>query len=98
MVWKEVDLQRLSEKERRDSQNEIDVLSILNHTNIVSYYNHFMDGNILLIEMEYANGTYITSLIHQNHAKSLNHENSIVYTLPLSSLTFNSISIIIFVL
>ena len=56
VVWKEIDLQRLSEKERRDSQNEIEILSILNHANIVSYYNHFMDGETLLIEMEYANG------------------------------------------
>ena len=56
VVWKEVDLKRLNEKERRDSQNEIDILSILNHTNIVSYYNHFLDGDTLLIEMEYANG------------------------------------------
>ncbi|CAH1792116.1 unnamed protein product [Owenia fusiformis] len=56
VVWKEVDLGRLSDKERRDSQNEIDILALLNHTNIVTYYNHFMDGQTLLIEMEYANG------------------------------------------
>ena len=51
-----MDLTRLSVKERRDSQNEIDILSLLNHANIVSYYNHFLDGETLLIEMEYANG------------------------------------------
>ncbi|KAK2194294.1 hypothetical protein NP493_116g01001 [Ridgeia piscesae] len=56
VVWKEVDLKCLGEKERKDSQNEIDILSILNHTNVVSYYNHFLDGDTLLIEMEYANG------------------------------------------
>ena len=55
-MWKEVDLKRLSDKEKRDSQNEIDILSMLNHANIVSYYNHFLDGDTLLIELEYANG------------------------------------------
>lgn len=52
----QVDLARLGEKERNDAQNEIDILSILNHSNIVSYYNHFLDGETLLIEMEYADG------------------------------------------
>jgi len=56
VVWKEVELERLGEKEKRDAQNEIDILSILNHPNIVSYYNHFLDGSTLLIEMEYADG------------------------------------------
>lgn len=56
VVWKEIDLRRLSEKERRDAQNEIDILAMLNHANIVSYYNHFLDGETLLIEMEYCNG------------------------------------------
>ena len=51
-----MDLRRLTDKERRDAQNEIDILSILNHTKVVSYYNHFLDGETLLIEMEYANG------------------------------------------
>ena len=52
----QVDLAKLGEKERNDAQNEIDILSILIHSNIVSYYNHFLDGETLLIEMEYADG------------------------------------------
>lgn len=56
VVWKEVELKSSSERERGDAQNEIDILSILNHANIISYYNHFLDGETLLIEMEYANG------------------------------------------
>ena len=53
VVWKEVNLTRLSLKERNDAHNEIDILSVLNHANIVSYYNHFLDDDTLLIEMEY---------------------------------------------
>ncbi|KAG8562098.1 hypothetical protein GDO81_015589 [Engystomops pustulosus] len=56
VVWKEVGLARLSEKERRDALNEIVILSLLQHDNIIAYYNHFMDSNTLLIELEYCNG------------------------------------------
>uniref|UniRef100_A0A3P9IZ44 non-specific serine/threonine protein kinase n=1 Tax=Oryzias latipes TaxID=8090 RepID=A0A3P9IZ44_ORYLA len=56
VVWKEVDLNSLSEKERRDVMNEINILSVLEHNNIIAYFNHFMDKNSLLIELEYCNG------------------------------------------
>ncbi|ESO90142.1 hypothetical protein LOTGIDRAFT_123903 [Lottia gigantea] len=56
VVWKEINLSNCGDKERRDSQNEIDILSLMDHANIVSYYNHFIDGDTLFIEMEYANG------------------------------------------
>lgn len=56
MVWKEVDLNSLSDKERRDVMNEISILSILEHNNIIAYFNHFMDKNSLFIELEYCNG------------------------------------------
>ncbi|XP_069118156.1 serine/threonine-protein kinase Nek9-like isoform X1 [Argopecten irradians] len=56
VVWKEVNLARLGEKERRDAMKEVDILSLLNNTNVITYYNHFLDQETLFIEMEYANG------------------------------------------
>ena len=56
VVVKEVNLSRASDKERADAEKEVDILSLLNHTNIVTYYNHYIDGTSLLIEMEYCNG------------------------------------------
>lgn len=56
VVVKEVNLSRASDKERVDAEKEVDILSLLNHTNIVTYYNHYIDGTSLLIEMEYCNG------------------------------------------
>lgn len=56
MVWKEVDLKSLSEKESRDVMNEISILSMLEHDNIIAYFNHFMDNKSLFIELEYCNG------------------------------------------
>ena len=58
VVVKEVNLSRASEKERIDAEKEVDILSLLNHTNIVTYFNHYIDGTSLLIEMEYCNGMF----------------------------------------
>lgn len=66
MVWKEVDLTRLSEKERRDALNEIVILALLQHDNIIAYYNHFMDNTTLLIELEYCNGKQDSSAWHSH--------------------------------
>ena len=59
VVWKEVNLSKASDKERVDALREIDILQLLNHTNIVTYFNHFIDGTSLLIEMEYCNGEWV---------------------------------------
>lgn len=58
VVWKEVSLGKCTESEQNDAHNEIDILSLLDHPNIISYYNHFWDceTRTLFIEMEYANG------------------------------------------
>ena len=37
VVWKEIKLGRLGEKGQRDAINEIDILSLLNHANIITY-------------------------------------------------------------
>lgn len=60
MVWKEVDLKSLTEKESRDVMNEISILSMLEHNNIIAYFNHFMDNKSLFIELEYCNGKVIS--------------------------------------
>lgn len=56
VVWKEVDLIWLFEKECCDVLNEIVILVLLQYDNIIVYYNYFMDNIILLIELEYCNG------------------------------------------
>lgn len=66
MVWKEIDLNCLSDKKRRDVMNEISILAILQHNNIIAYFNHFMDKNTLLIELEYCNGTDLIRQTEQN--------------------------------
>uniref|UniRef100_A0A8C7D706 non-specific serine/threonine protein kinase n=1 Tax=Oncorhynchus kisutch TaxID=8019 RepID=A0A8C7D706_ONCKI len=80
VVWKEVDLNCLSDKERKDVTNEISILSILQHNNIIAYFNHFMDKDTLLIELEYCNGeiwqnliTWIASAVAHIHKAGILH-------------------------
>uniref|UniRef100_A0A673BJH9 non-specific serine/threonine protein kinase n=2 Tax=Sphaeramia orbicularis TaxID=375764 RepID=A0A673BJH9_9TELE len=85
VVWKEVDLNSLSEKERRDVMNEISILSILEHNNIIAYFNHFMDKNTLLIELEYCNGGNLYDKIIQRKGKLFSEEVVIWYLYQIAS-------------
>uniref|UniRef100_A0A665WFR3 non-specific serine/threonine protein kinase n=1 Tax=Echeneis naucrates TaxID=173247 RepID=A0A665WFR3_ECHNA len=85
VVWKEVDLNSLSEKERRDVMNEISILSILEHNNIIAYFNHFMDKNTLLIELEYCNGGNLYDKINQQRGKLLPEEVVVWYLYQIAS-------------
>ncbi|KXZ44006.1 hypothetical protein GPECTOR_75g730 [Gonium pectorale] len=51
---KEMDVRSMSQAEREDSINEIRLLASVNHPNVISYNEAFLDGNRLCIIMEYA--------------------------------------------
>lgn len=85
VVWKEVDLNSLSEKERRDVMNEISILSILEHKNIIAYFNHFMDKNTLLIELEYCNGGNLYDKILQQKGNLFSEEVVVWYLYQIAS-------------
>ncbi|XP_056151594.1 serine/threonine-protein kinase Nek9 [Lampris incognitus] len=85
VVWKEVDLNCLSDKERRDVMNEISILSILQHNNIIAYFNHFMDKNTLLIELEYCNGGNLYDKINQQKGTLFTEEVAIWYLYQIAS-------------
>lgn len=85
VVWKEVDLNSLSERERRDVMNEISILSILEHKNIIAYFNHFMDKNTLLIELEYCNGGNLYDKIVQQKGELFNEEVVVWYLYQIAS-------------
>ncbi|XP_033917794.1 serine/threonine-protein kinase Nek9 isoform X2 [Melopsittacus undulatus] len=85
VVWKEVDLTRLSEKERRDALNEIVILALLQHENIIAYYNHFMDNTTLLIELEYCNGGNLYDKILRQKDKLFEEEMVVWYLFQIVS-------------
>lgn len=56
MVWKEISLSCLLEREKKDVLGEVDIFFMLNYVNIIIYYNYFLDEGTLMIEVEYVNG------------------------------------------
>ncbi|XP_022103366.1 uncharacterized protein LOC110986064 isoform X2 [Acanthaster planci] len=56
VILKEINMLDLSASERQMALNEIRVLSIFDHPNIISYYDSFEEDGTLMIEMEYADG------------------------------------------
>lgn len=46
----------MSRDERLAAQNECQVLKLLNHPNIIEYYENFLEDKALMIVMEYAPG------------------------------------------
>ncbi|AAZ10353.1 serine/threonine-protein kinase, putative [Trypanosoma brucei brucei TREU927] len=55
-VAKAIESAAMSAKEKRDVQNEIRILAAANHPNIIRYHEHFEDGTLIFIVMEYADG------------------------------------------
>uniref|UniRef100_A0A673JYG0 non-specific serine/threonine protein kinase n=1 Tax=Sinocyclocheilus rhinocerous TaxID=307959 RepID=A0A673JYG0_9TELE len=85
VVWKEIDLNCLSDKKRRDVMNEISILSILQHNNIIAYFNHFMDKNTLLIELEYCNGGNLYDKINQQKGALFKEEVVVWYLYQIAA-------------
>jgi len=62
-IAKAIESAAMSPKEKRDVQNEIKILAAVNHPNIVRYHEHFEDGTLIFIVMEYADGGDLSSRI-----------------------------------
>ena len=46
----------MTKDERQSALNEVKVLSMLSHPNIIEYYENFLEDKALMIVMEYAQG------------------------------------------
>ena len=58
VVIKQIPVDELPPEERKLAMNEVNVLSMLQHPNIIAYYSSFVEKNSLMIAMEYAPGGY----------------------------------------
>ncbi|XP_066971421.1 serine/threonine-protein kinase Nek8-like isoform X2 [Macrobrachium rosenbergii] len=65
VIIKEINMLELSASERQMSLNEINVLAMMDHPNIVSYMDSFERDTILYIEMEYADGGSLAQYLTQ---------------------------------
>ena len=58
VILKEINLHDMNATERQLAMNEVKVLALMDHPNIISYYDSFEEDGIVMIEMEYADGGY----------------------------------------
>uniref|UniRef100_A0A182Y841 non-specific serine/threonine protein kinase n=1 Tax=Anopheles stephensi TaxID=30069 RepID=A0A182Y841_ANOST len=72
VVMKQIALSNLAKPEREMAMNEVDVFSKLHHPNIIAYLGSSVRGDLLLIEMEYADGgTLAQMLAERNQSEPL---------------------------
>lgn len=65
VVLKQVNLVELTRGEKDLAMNEVEVFSKLHHPNIISYYGNFIRGEVLFIEMEYADEGNLAQVINE---------------------------------
>ena len=59
LVIKQIPIQEMHKEERQAALNEVDVLRILRHPNIIAYHDNFLGDQSLMIVMEYAPGNSV---------------------------------------
>lgn len=62
IIIKQIPVEQMTKEERQAALNEVKVLSMLCHPNIIQYYENFLEDKALMIVMEYAQGNYIIYL------------------------------------
>ena len=65
MVIKQIPVDDLRTEERVATTNEVTVLRMLKHPNIVAHYGNFVDQKSLMIVMEYAPGGTLHDFIQE---------------------------------
>lgn len=74
VVIKQIPVDDLPSEERKASINEVNVLKMLQHPNIVAYYDNFVEEKSLMIVMEYAPGGTLCELIIERNRKLMEEE------------------------
>jgi NIMA (never in mitosis gene a)-related kinase len=74
VVIKQIPLDDLQNVERKAARNEVEVLSILKHPNIIAYFDNFVEEKSLMIVMEYAPGGTLFEFIQYRNGVLLEEE------------------------
>ncbi|OAF64071.1 hypothetical protein A3Q56_08221, partial [Intoshia linei] len=67
-IIKKILITDLSPDERHNTVNEIKILSMLSHKNIISYLDSYEKGNYIMIEMEFANDGNLGEYLSKNNS------------------------------
>ena len=67
VVIKQMPVDDLGKEERLVALNEVRILSMLQHPNIIAYFDNFVDEKSLMIVMEYAPGGTLYEFIQERN-------------------------------
>ncbi|XP_066917979.1 uncharacterized protein [Clytia hemisphaerica] len=88
VVLKEITILDLSATERQASMNEVRVLGMLSHPNIISYYDSFDEDGTLWIEMEYADGGTLSDYLAKQDTELEEREILIIFSQMVSAIRY----------
>ena len=74
VVIKQIPVDDLGKEERFSALNEVKVLAMLKHPNIVAYYDNFVEEKSLMIVMEYAPGETLHKFIEERNSQLLDED------------------------
>lgn len=83
-VIKEVNLQNMSDEEKKEAENEVSILSLLKHPNIVCYNNSFTQRNRLYIVQEFADGGDLSDRIEKQKGIPMTEEQIMNYFIQIT--------------
>ncbi|KAH3849775.1 serine/threonine-protein kinase Nek8-like [Dreissena polymorpha] len=74
VIIKQIPVEQMTKDERQAALNEVIVLSMLSHPNIIEYYENFLEDKALMIVMEYAQGGTLNDYLQSQNGRLLEEE------------------------
>ncbi|RUS85141.1 hypothetical protein EGW08_007105 [Elysia chlorotica] len=74
VIIKQIPVEQMTKDERQAALNEVKVLSMLHHPNIIQYYENFLEDKALMIVMEYAQGGTLLDFLQSRNGCLLEEE------------------------
>ncbi|XP_064624629.1 serine/threonine-protein kinase Nek8-like [Lineus longissimus] len=79
VIIKQIPVEQMTKEERQAALNEVKVLSMLDHPNIIEYYENFLEDKALMIVMEYAQGGTLFEFLQQRNGNLFEEEEILKY-------------------
>ncbi|CAL1542439.1 unnamed protein product, partial [Lymnaea stagnalis] len=74
VIIKQIPVEQMTKDERQAALNEVKVLSMLHHPNIIQYFENFLEDKALMIVMEYAQGGTLLDFLQSRNGILLEEE------------------------